>query len=574
MRGVGIGRIRIITVAVLLLALVGLGRLYDLQVQSHHFYAQKAQAQYVHTVEDMFDRGSIFYTTKDGERLSAAAVKTGSLLAVDPSRVTDPNALFEQLSPHISIEKDTFLRRARLPDRRYVVIDETVPEAAAREITARDLPGVMLYRNQWRYYPGEDLAARTIGFVGHTEESGARKVGLYGLERWYEPILRRNEEGAAVNFFAEIFSDIGQMVQRTQAYRDDAGHVVTHLEPTVARELQTQLYATHDTWQSELTGGIIMRPDTGAIVALDAVPSFNPNNRTDASIEDFKNPLVESVYEFGSIYKALTMAAGLDAGVITAATRYTDMGSLTLNGETIRNYDGRARGEVPMQVVLNDSLNTGAAHIVTKLGKARFRSYFYNLELDSETGIDLPNEAYGLLENLRSPREIEYATASFGQGVATTPIAMARALATLANGGVLITPHIARQIAYERGDTKTITYPKGDRVFQEETSDTISRMLTKVVDEALAGGEVALERYQVAAKTGTAQIPDLENGGYYDDQYLHSFFGYFPSDDPEFLVFLYTVKPQGARYASETLTDPFMSLARFLINYYNLPPDR
>jgi cell division protein FtsI/penicillin-binding protein 2 len=221
-----------------------------------------------------------------------------------------------------------------------------------------------------------------------------------------------------------------------------------------------------------------------------------------------------------------------------------------------------------MQQVLNQSLNTGVAFIVDTMGKKQFSNYFKALKLGSETGIDLPNEAYGIVGNLDSPREVEYATASFGQGIATTPIA-----ATLGNGGTLVTPHVAEKIIYQDGSEKDIRYPEGDRVFSEETSTTISRMLTTVVDDALRGGTLALPHHTIAAKTGTAQIA-APQGGYYDDRYLHSFFGYFPSYDPQFIVLLYTVEPKGVQYASETLTDPFMEIATFLINYYNVPPDR
>ena len=227
-----------------------------------------------------------------------------------------------------------------------------------------------------------------------------------------------------------------------------------------------------------------------------------------------------------------------------------------------------------MQTVLNQSLNTGVSFIVKTMGKDRFREYFKALKFGNETGVDLPNETYGLINNLNSPRDVEYATASFGQGIALTPIATVRALSALGNGGKLITPHIAKRIEYQDGTYKDITYPEGDQVWSEETSEEISRMLTTVVDEALGGGKVKLEHYSIAAKTGTAQIADNENGGYYEDRFLHSFFGYFPAYEPEYLIFLYTVEPKGVQYASETLTSPFMELTKFLINYYNVPPDR
>ena len=276
----------------------------------------------------------------------------------------------------------------------------------------------------------------------------------------------------------------------------------------------------------------------------------------------------------GSIIKPLTMASGLDSGAVKPDSTYYDAGRIHVDGYTISNYDGLARGTVPMQQILSQSLNVGAAHIASIMGKDAFRKYFLNLKLGTETGIDLPNETYGLVKNLQSPRDVEYATASFGQGIALTPIETVRALSTLANKGVLSTPHIAKRIEYDNGKVSEIGFPPGERVFSETTTDDVTRMLVKVVDEALAGGTVALSHYSIAAKTGTAQIADPVNGGYYDDRFLHSFFGYFPAYDPQFLIFLYTVEPKDVRYASQTLTDPFMELVRFLINYYNVAPDR
>jgi cell division protein FtsI (penicillin-binding protein 3) len=565
-------RIRVITGVVLLLALILLFRLYHLQVSQNDFYAEKAERQYVHTKQDLYSRGSIFFTTRDGEKVSAASIRSGFLLAFNPSLINDPSVVCDKLSVIIKIEKNRCVEKASLKERTYVEIDMTVPDEIADQISALDLDGVQMYRNQWRYYPGDDLAAKVIGFVGYTDKSEDELRGKYGLERYYDEALLREKEVRSVNFFAEIFSNLGDM-----AYSSDdspSGDVITTIEPTVARMLDSVLLETNARYNSNMTGAIIMDPKTGAIYAMNAVPGFDLNDRGTTTVELFQNPLVENVYEFGSTIKALTMAAGLDSGAVNRHSTYYDSGSITLNTFTIKNYDGKGRGTVDMQQVLNQSLNTGVSYIVQKMGKEKFRDYFYNFKLGSETGIDQPNEAFGLIENLKSPRDVEYATASFGQGIALTPIATIRALAALGNGGYLVTPHLASAIQYEDGSVKEILHPKGAQVIRPETSEEISRMLTTVVDDALGKGKYKMEHHTIGAKTGTAQIADPGGGGYYEDKYLHSFFGYFPAFDPKFIVFMYTVEPKGVQYASETLTEPFMDITKFLINYYSIPPDR
>ena len=566
-------RIRVITGVVLFLALILLFRLYYLQVNQNDFYTEKAERQYVHTKQDLYSRGSIFFTTKDGEKVSAASIRSGFLLAFNPTLITDPNAVCEKLQPFLKVEKERCLEKASLKERTYVEIDLTVPDEIAEQIENLDLAGVQLYRNQWRYYPGDDLTAKVIGFVGYTDKTEDDLHGKYGLERYYDDVLVRDREVRSVNFFAEIFSNLGDMVYS----REDSspkGDIITTIEPTVARMLDSVLLETNARYNSNMTGAIIMDPKTGAIYAMNAVPGFNLNDRGTTTVEFFQNPLVENVYEFGSTIKALTMAAGLDSGAINRNSTYYDSGSITLNTFTIKNYDGKGRGTVEMQEVLNQSLNTGVSYIVQKMGKEKFREYFYNFKLGSETGIDQPNEAFGLIENLKSPRDVEYATASFGQGIALTPIATIRALATLGNGGYLVTPHLASAIEYEDGTVKEILHPTGAQVISKESSEEISRMLTTVVDDALGKGKFKMQNYTIGAKTGTAQIADPNGGGYYEDKYLHSFFGYFPAFDPKFIVFMYTVEPKGVKYASETLTEPFMDIAKFLINYYTIPPDR
>jgi len=571
-RTTAITRIRVITGCILLIALLLITRLYYLQFVQHEYYSERANRQYTYTVQQLFDRGTIYFTTKTGEMVSAAAIQSGYVLAVDPTRVIDPEATYTAVNDIFPLVKEDFIAAATRDNRTYVEVDTEVPTSMAEPITELGLSGVLLYRNQWRFYPGDTLASRIIGFIGFSAEEENALVGRYGLERYYEEVLERSNDEVSVNFFAEIFSGLGEVIFDGTSTR--TGDLTTTIEPTVARMLDQTLADVQAEWGSTNTGGIIMDPETGAIYAMNVAPTFNINDRSSNTIADFRNPLVEDVYEMGSIIKPLTVAAGLDSQAITPNTTYYDAGSLELDTFTIRNYDGRGRGTVDMQEVLNQSLNTGVSFVVDEMGKSTFREYFKALKLGSETGIDLPNEVFGLIGNLDSPRDVEYATASFGQGIALTPIATVRALATLGNGGHLVTPHIVQSVQYQDGTSKEVMFPAGDQVFSEETSTTISRMLTTVVDEALGGGDVALPNHSIAAKTGTAQIADQQDGGYYDDRFLHSFFGYFPSYDPEFLVFLYTLEPQGARYASETLTDPFMDISKFLINYYNVPPDR
>lgn len=572
MRKSAVLRIRIITGVVLFLSVALLVRLYQIQILSHQDYIDKANKQYVHTVHNLYSRGSIFFTTKDGEKVSAATIQSGYLLAIDPSRIMNATSTYEKINAIVPIDKGDFIAKASQSDRAYAEILPQLGSDAGNAVDALGLPGIELYRNQWRYYPGDDLSAHTIGFVGYSADTGDALTGRYGLERYYDDVLSHNDNTVSVNFFAEIFSNLGSIVFDNTKSR--TGDVVTTLEPTVSRMLDAELQKTEEQYHSKLTGGIIINPQTGEIYAMNVVPSFNLNDRTGVPIAEFKNPLVEDVYEMGSIFKALTMASGLDSGAVSESTTYNDTGCLTLNESRICNYDFRARGVIPMQQVLSQSLNVGASFVEHTMGNATFRKYFKALKIGDETGVDLPNEAYGLVNNLESPRDVEYATASFGQGIAVTPMEMVRALSALGNGGRIIYPHVAKRIEYQDGTFKDITYPSPEHVFATSTSERISRMLTTVVDQALGGGHVKLEHYTIAAKTGTAQIADPVHGGYYSDRYLHSFFGYFPAYDPKFLVFLYTVEPQGVQYASETLTTPFMDLAKFLINYYNLPPDR
>jgi cell division protein FtsI/penicillin-binding protein 2 len=562
-------RIRIISGIVFLVALVLVGRLYSVQIMHGGEFSDDADRQYTRPNQSLYNRGSIFLEDKDGRLVSGATLKSGFIVVINPKILADSKTAYEKLSNLIEIDEDTFFLRAGKKDDTYEEIAKQVDSDTAHLIEELEIDGVDIYKDRWRFYPGNTLASQTLGFVGYI---GDEFSGRYGLERYYEDTLERSGNSVYVNFFAEIFANINRTVFKSG---NRSGDIITSIEPSVQLFLEGKLKEISEKWDSKLTAGVIIDPKNGEIHAIGVNPSFDINNfqdEDDPSI--FTNPIVESVYEMGSIIKPLTMAAGIDASAVTATTTYYDAGKIELSGYTISNFDGKGRGRVSMQEVLNQSLNTGVSFVVGRMGNRKFADYMLSYGVADETGIDLPNESAGLVDNLYSPRDLEYATASFGQGIAMTPIATIRALSSLANGGTLITPHIAKKIKYTSGLSKTVSYNDGQRVLKKESAEEITRMLVTVVDDALLGGTVALPNYSVAAKTGTAQIAQVGERGYYNDRFLHSFFGYFPAYDAKYLVFLYTLEPKEVRYASQTLTHPFMDIVNFLINYYEIPPDR
>lgn len=563
-------RTRIISVGLFFFAFVLITKLFFVQVINGGSYSEKADNQYVAPSSNIFNRGTIFFKEKNGNLVSAATLKSGYILAIDPSNIIDVEKAFQEINKIWPIDKDSFFAKASKTDDPYEEIDRRLSYEIGEKIRNLEIEGVGVYTDRWRFYPALNSSSHTLGFVGY---KGDNLVGRYGLEQYYNETLERKDKNLYVNFFAEIFSNVSQTIFKGDESRE--GDIVLSVEPLVQSFLDSELKKLTEKWDSNRTGGIIINPKTGDIYAMGAIPSFDPNTfneESDASI--FSNPLIEHVFEMGSIIKPLTISFGLDSGAINIDTEYYDYGFVELNGARIENYDGKGRGRVEIQEILSQSLNTGAVFVMREMGKDVFREYMYSLEIGEETGIDLPNEAVGLVSNLNSIRDIEYATASFGQGIAMTPMATARALSILGNGGYLITPHLVEKIDYTIGLSKDVIYNKGPQIITPETSEEITRMLVRVVDEALLGGSVALDRYSIAAKTGTAQIADVVNGGYYDDRSLHSFFGYFPAYDPEFLVFLYTIYPKEVKYASNTLTEPFMNITKFLLNYYDIPPDR
>ncbi|MBI3888633.1 penicillin-binding protein 2 [Candidatus Nomurabacteria bacterium] len=543
-------------------------KLFYVQVVHSKDYETAAEHQYATPSSNIYERGTVYFKTKDGNLVSAATQTSGYKVAINATKIVNSESTYQKLSKITSINRDDFITKSEQKLDPYEEIAHHLSKEQADAISALKLPGISIFKEKWRFYPGGDLAAHTLGFVGF---KGDILGGRYGLERQYETTLARNTDNPYVNFFAEVFSNI----QKTLFKNDTPeGDVVTTIEPQVETFLEKKLSEVKDKYQVDSIGGVIMNPADGSIYAMGAMPTFDPNNFSevqDASV--FANPLVEHVLEFGSVVKPLVMASALNQGVVTAKTTYNDKGEVTIEKHQIFNFDKKGRGPgTTMQDVLNQSLNTGMVFVEEQLGRINLRNYLLSFGIKDKTGIDLPNETSGLVSNiLTSPREIEYANAAFGQGIALTPIELTRALGSLANGGNLVVPHIAEEIKYDNGTTKKMIYPTTPTKITKASADEITRMMVTVMDKGLKMG---LEHFSVAVKTGTAQVADNTTGGYYTDRHTHSFVGFFPAYNPKFIVFLYAVNPKGVAYAATTWTQPFLDITKFLLNYYNIPPDR
>lgn len=563
-------RIRLVLTFVIIAAIGIVLRLYFVQIVNGEEYSIKADRQFSASSGGLFDRGSIYFTRKDGTLISAATLSTGFLVAINPQILGNPEYAYSAISKNASsvISREAFMNAAAKKSQVYIEVAHRIPEESGQILSEMMIPGVQVLRERWRQYPGGELASQSIGIVSYG--TGDALAGRTGLEAVYEGVLARSGDSLYRNFFAELFSNVGNLLVNAKDAQE--GDVVTTIEPEVQTRLANSVEKLNNKYSSLNSGGIIMDPSTGAIIAIASYPTYNGNNLQSVDPSLLGNPFVEHVYEFGSIMKPITMTAGLDAGVITPQTTYNDTGCITANTAKICNWDAKARGVIPMRQIIMQSLNVGASWIADRLGQNKFRSYFTKL-FGEKTGVDLPGETGALLGNLSKPQQIGYDTAAYGQGIAVTPMQMIRALGAVANGGVMVQPHLASAIRLNSGIERKLEWEEKVKVFSATSTHETIAMMDALMDEVLYNKKAKIPTMSVAVKTGTAQLTK-SSGGYYDDRFFHSFIGFFPSYNPRFIILLYTNDPKGVQYASETLDATFLDLTHFLIDYYAIPPDR
>lgn len=540
-----------------------------------------------YTVDRFLPRGSI--TDINGSPLSIEYYKYN--IIVDPSLITDPETLGLKLGPFISKDPVELAQNIRANQAyQYLILAEDMGPAVVKSIEQyneddknKDKLPVSIEAMPQRYYPEGNLLCHVLGFVPKN------RVGYYGLEGYYDDFLRAT-------------SRIPRFRNDLQLTEDNDPTAVTWPEsPYLPSYVQRDLVLTIDRMvqqmiESELAEGIkvheaeagmviIMQPKTGAVLGLASWPDFNPNDYSLASDDSiYLNPTISQHYEPGSVFKLITYAAALEKKVITPETEYLDEDEFVHYELTVKNWDKRGRGKITAKDALAQSLNVTTAKVAIDVGSKDFYKAVTRFGFGQLTDVELEGEVPGIV---KSPGKngwypADLAANSFGQGISVTPMQMANAVAAIAADGVLYQPHVVHQVI-DGEKLRTIEPKPIQRAIASETAKTLTEMMVYTVENtpkakisgyAVAGKSGTAEIPDtVADKSDTAEIPDADATGYTQEHTIATFVGFFPVDDPQFVILVRLDRPKTSRWATNTAAPVFNSIANKLIDLYAIPPD-
>jgi cell division protein FtsI/penicillin-binding protein 2 len=561
----------IFVVIVLVLATL-FARVAYWQIAQHATLEARADAEHLRALSVPAGRGTILDASG---RVLAVSVTEDTVIA-DPDVIRGVDALdatVTTLSGLIGVPAAEVRRQVAVPGA-YVRLDDAnghtlllTPEqtsAVNDAIAAGHLPGIALIPQVRRIYPSGALASQVLGFVRPSDNTGQ-----YGIEQQYQ---------------GQLGGKPGRIYTAVDAQGNPLATGPRRQEPAVPGvDLTLTLDATVQYWveqglaqtvaQTRADGGtvIVMDPHTGAILAMASLPAFDPNAYAQAPLSSFDNPAVSAAYDPGSVMKAMTMAMGIDAGVISPGTVFNDPGEVTVDGVHLHNWDYRAHGSITMTQVLQYSANTGAVWVARRVGRDSFNHYLTAFGFGSRTGVNLPGESGGLLPKTQSAgdAQLEMAENAFGESIGVTPLQMVAAYGALANGGVLMRPYIVTSATADDGQGATTTYGPHEvrRVVSGDTARTVTQMLT---DSAyLSEAEMdQVHGYTIAAKTGTS-TPDAAN----PQRTFASVIGYAPASNPRFVLLVKLNHPQTDIFGGSAAGPLWRTLAQQLFVYYQIPPD-
>jgi stage V sporulation protein D (sporulation-specific penicillin-binding protein) len=561
-------------VAFYVIAAIGLfltWRLFDVQIRQGPRLARQALAQRSETVTVFAKRGTI--TDRDGTVL-VRSLPSESVYAV-PSNIVDPRGVATALAPLLGlrvVDLEPILRERS----QFHWLARKIPYETAQRIKALAPIGIYTEPEETgvRFTPSGRLASTVLGFVGLDEN------GLAGAEYSFDSYLRGKTGSMRIEadqFGRAIPFGETTTVERAEPGRNLALTIDSYLQFETERALAAQVAAS----QARSGTAIIMDPWSGEILALANVPDYEPARFARYSDDARRDRAIEDSYEPGSTFKLITAAAALDSGKATPASRFPARDVLQVGGQTIHNAEdgfmaGRG-GPESIEDIITYSHNVGAAEVGMAVGQRTLYATIRKFGFGEPTHIELPGENPGIVPALADWSGSSLATISFGQGISTTPLAMIRAYAAIANGGVLMRPRIVRALYNQDG---SLAYEYGAeierRVVSARTARILRGYLRSVVVRGTGNPTARVAGYTTAGKTGTAQM--VENGYYAGGAYVASFIGYVPADKPRFVILVKVERPRGVYYGSTVAAPVFAELARVAMLHAgqmpNLPPSR
>jgi len=538
-------------------ALILVGQLFRWQVLEHETFLALAEEEHQSKATIRPRRGAIY--DRNGFLLAADTFQYA--VSASPPMISDPYTAADRLFPLLGMSRDDTMA-ALTNNTAWTPLARGVPQPIGETILEWDITGIQVESHAKRVYPGETLSAHLLGFVNDNDD------GFYGIEGYYDAMLR-GAPGLSQGERDPFGSSIPIGPRQYIPPRDGKSLVLT-LDRTAQYIVERELANAVAHYQAESGTVVVLDPRTGAVLAMASWPTYDPNRFAETDQILFPNPAVSEQYEPGSVFKVITMAAGLDSGIITPDSTIYDGGMIEVGGRTIYNWDRQPHGVVDMTTVLGKSLNVGAAQVAVTLGKERFYTYVRRFGFGRITEVDLGSEGPG---TLKTPGDLDWhesdlGTNSFGQGIATTPLQMAAAMVAVANDGLLLKPYVVQQ--FIEGDRTVSVQPTVvRRVILAQTAQTLTDMLVKAVIQETELAQVP--GYSVAGKTGTAQIP--VPGGYHPSLTVASFAGFLPADDPALVILVVIDKPQTSPWGGQVAAPVFARIAQQLVAHFDIPPD-
>jgi cell division protein FtsI (penicillin-binding protein 3) len=551
-------RLVIVAGLALLWSAAVVGRLGYLQLVRHGDYLARALRQQQRTIDITPQRGTIY--DRNGHPL-AMSIAVKSAFAV-PAEIADESLAAHLLSGIVNVPQDVLQARFEA-SKSFAWVSRKLPPEKVEAVQALNLKGIYFQEENQRFYPKRDLAAHVLGFVDTDEK------GLGGIESELDGLIRSKSEKIIVMADArQRWFDGGE------AQRERGANVVLTLDEKIQYIAQRELNAAMEKTRAQAGSVIVMNPNNGEILALANWPKFNPNAATGVPAEARMNRSVSAVYEPGSTFKLITLAAAFDQGLIRADQIFDcENGSIVLSGHRI--HDHKRFGLLTVSEILAKSSDVGAIKIAVQLGPPRFYDYIRAFGFGAQTGVDMPGESRGVVRKTESWSGISIGSISMGQEVSVTPMQLITAVSAIANGGTLYRPHVISELRRENKvlPMEGLLAPvEPRRVIRPETAATVRALMEGVVLNG-TGFLARLDGWTAGGKTGSAQKTDPATGRYSPTNFVASFTGFAPINNPAVTILVSIDSPVGLHEGGPVAAPVFKRIAEQVLPYLEVPRD-